>query len=291
MFGRKKQAKENFRAEKLPHNRVQVFFDVYRNRFSVMMRLGLIALAFFLPATAVMTFTNLKVYEVQALVAAGSVTAEEGAATVFGLINAGNLLMIAALAAAAAGIAGICGVVRRLIWQEGVLFAHDFGRSVKENAPTFCLIAAAGGVLNYLLQYALRNLYFSQTAGAEIAAIAAIAATALFLPTIPLILTQCTLYNLPLHKKICNAFLLTMRTAYLSFPAAAANAAPFLLLLIPSAYVFVPLLVILPLFAVPSLITFDMLFCDYVLDKFVNKSNFPEIYDKGIWRNAVDKNR
>ena len=276
-------AKTDFDVSKMPHNRVQVFFDVLKNRFSLLLGTGFAALLFALPLIVLAVLRNIKVAEAELIE-----DVAERAATVFAYVNTFNLTLIAAWAIFALGVAGAFQIVRRLVWQQGVLFRHDFFKGIRENGVHFAVLFAVAGLLNYLLQRTARGLYFNDGAWAQAALVAATVAAFLYLPTLPFALTQSTVYNLKMFAKWKNSFLLAMRTAYVSFPVAILNLAPIALTYLPGTAVFVASVLLGPVLFTPLLALFDTLFCDGVLDKYVNKKNFPEIVGKGIWKNAED---
>ncbi len=99
----------------------------------------------------------------------------------------------------------------------------------------------------------------------------------------PVLLTQGTLYNLNLLGKLKNAFLLSMRMPHLALALLVVNVAPYLLLLINNEYVYLVLLVMLPIIIMPLQIFVNMLVSDSILEKFINKLHYPQIYKKGMY--------
>ncbi len=277
--------KKDFTAADMPHNRFGVFFDVLAQRFSTLFVLGLILLAAALPLIAVTIIRNLNVARAEAFA-----DESEKALLIYSYINTCNFIAIFCYAFYAVLLAGAFGVIRKLVWQEGVIFKHDFFTSVKENGLSFALYAAVGALLYYLVQRSFRGLYFDSGTAQEIAAIASAAAFTLYMPTIGLSFTQSTVYNLGIFKKFSNSFLLSMRTFYLTLPVAAISFAPLALTLIPNFTVFVISLIALNVVFAPLASLANVLYADGVLDKFINKEHFPQIVDKGVWRNGVDKN-
>ena len=273
--------KNDFTIEKMPHDRFQVFADVCVNRFSLILGLGLVILLFALPFIATIIMRNVKVSEAETFA-----DAEEKAVLIYSYINTAGLVAIPCAAVLGAGLSGVFGVMRKLVWQEGVLFKHDFLTSVKENGLHFALYSAFAALIYYLLQLTLRGTYFVGDAGAEIAVIASIVAAALYIPTIPFSFVQSTVYELGFFKKFVNSFLLAMRTFYLTLPVTALCLSPVLLLFIKNTAVFIISMLLIFIVAAPIGSLVLTLYCDGVLDKYINKDHFPQIVDKGIYRNG-----
>ncbi|MBO4573482.1 MAG: hypothetical protein J5762_06970 [Clostridia bacterium] len=275
--------KEDFTVLKMPHNRFQVFADVCVNRFSLILGLGLIVLLFALPLIATVIMRNVKVSEAETFA-----DAEEKAVLIYSYINTAGLVAIPCAAVLGTGLSGVFGVIRKLVWQDGVLFKHDFFTSVKENGLHFALYSAFAALIYYLVQLTLRGTYFSIDAGADAAVVASVVAAALYIPTIPFSFVQSTVYELGFFKKFVNSFLLAMRTFYLTLPVTALCLSAVLLLFIKNTAVFIISMLFIFIVAAPLCSLVFTLYCDGVLDKFINKDHFPQIVDKGIYRNGDD---
>ena len=280
---RKKVAKVDFTSSMMPKNRAALLGDIYKNRFSLMLSMGLLTLLFAVPLIAVMCIVNFRTYEIDLQIAQNLITAENGSQQIFHTINVGNVVLIAACIIFALGLSGIVGIMRRLIFQEGVIFWADFGKSFKENSLCYAFVGLVLGLFNLLLQYCLRSTYFDDGVAMQIAVGCLIIVSFVACFISPMILTQATVYNLSLWNKIKNAFLLSMRMPHLSLMLLVINVAPYFLLLINNQYVYLVLLILLPLIIMPLQIMTNMLTCDYVLDKFINKDNYPQIYRKGMY--------
>ncbi len=278
-----KKSKVDFTDDMLPRSRRQIFFDIYKNRFWLVTGLGLILFLFMAPLIVVYAIGNLKVYEINLKVQNGTLSTSEGAKEVFYMVNARNLAVIPCAAVFAVGLSGAIGVIRRLVWLEGVIFWSDFFKSVKENALSFCFVAALFAALNYFLQYLARSLYFYDGFSVQAAICFLIAALLLICLMAPSFITQSTVYNLAFSSKLKNSFMLSMRKPLVSFLLLITNVAPYLTLIIPGKYTFLAVCVLLPIFIMPAQIILNTLCCDSVLDEFVNKQNFPEIYKKGLY--------
>ena len=285
-----KKADKDYTTDKLPDNRFKLFWDLYANRISLILGVGLLCLLFLLPSFAVTIISNLKVYKINLELNSGYTTASEAASDIFATINTANLALVPCLALLGVGVAGICGVLRRLTWQDGVLFWHDFRQSIKENGGIFASTAAICGGLNWATQYCLRLQHFDNGTLAQVSLAVAIVATVLFAVVAPMLLCQSLVYKLSYFAKLKNAFMLSMRQPLVSFGLLVDNAAPWLLLLIDNKYTFVAFLVLLPVVVMPAQLIADIICCDIVLDKYVNKDNFPQIYRKGLNYDASDNN-
>lgn len=285
-----KNSDTDFNYSDMPSTRRQVFLDVYKNRFWLVLGQGALLFVFLLPFLAVYIIGNVKVYETNLMFENNLISSEEATNKIFALNNAVNLLLIPCLCIFAVGLSGVCGLFRKLVWQEPIMLVHDFGKSLKANAWHFIIAFFIIGLANYLLRYCLQNLYFSSDFAAQAALCASLVFAFLIVFITPLFLAQTTVYNLPVSGKFKNSFLLSMRAPLKSLIMLLLNVAPYLLLLINNQYLFIGAIILLPLLVTPMQILSSTLICDSVLDEYVNKENFTEIYKKGLYTHADHNN-
>lgn len=281
-----KRKDTDFNFSDMPSTRRQVFLDVYKNRFWLLLGQGALLFAFLLPFLVIYIIGNVKVYETNLMFENNLLSKEDTASRIFALNNTVNLLLIPCLCIFAIGLSGVFGLFRKLVWQEPIMIVHDFTKSLKANAWHFIIAFFVMGVSNYLLRYSLQNLYFSSDFAAQAALLASLVFAFIVIFIMPLFLVQTTVYNLPVFGKFKNSFLLSMRAPLKSLIMLLVNVAPYLLLLINNQYVFIGAIILLPLLVTPAQIIFSLLICDSVLDEYVNKEHFTEIYKKGLYPNA-----
>ncbi len=285
-MAKQKWAKTDYDIANLPANRRQVFLDVYKNRLGLIVDLGLLMLLFSLPMAAVNMLMLAQGADIHGAVTREELTAAEAAAQIMQIRNAGNLMHILTLSIFALGLAGGANVVKNLVWQEGVLFKSDFWTGIRSNGLAFVLTAAAAGILSYAGQYLLQLRFFEKGTALELGMAAIFAAGVLAVLTVPFVLVQATLYRLNWLQLVSNGFLLAMRSCLPTAAVVIGNILPFLLLLTDNYTVYIFAMLLLPVLAVPALMIADTLYVHSVLDKYINRENFPQIYRKGLTGNA-----
>lgn len=87
-----------------------------------------------------------------------------------------------------------------------------------------------------------------------------------------------------------NAILLAWRNFYTSIPVLLLNVAFIVVPFFIENIAYLVYILLIPILIAPLLIMFNMLYTDTLFDKFINKDNFKEIYDKGIYRNGKSRN-
>ena len=286
MFGKNKKAENDFTKEKLPSKRWQSFWDIINNHFGKLIELGFIILFSLLPILANIVITNVNVVNLENQYTAGILSEQEAINQIFSLYNISNLINIILLLILGVSIAGSVRIYRKLVWQEGLLFWQDFKIGIKQNYKSVLLTFFYIGILNFILQYLIRLYQLSpDLSGINFALAITIVISLYSVPLSIMIFVQTSIYSLPFLHKVKNGFLLIMRNAPLIFLGSIVLLSPWLILFINGDLVFIISFIILFLLILPIELLIGFLYFISILDKYINKENYPTIYEKGIWKN------
>ncbi len=140
-----KAGKSDFNPENLPENRVQLFFDVLRVRWSSLVRLNLLYVLFWLPAL-IWTFWNyLAMENILAMVAEGTIAESAVGEQLLGLLWMWLLIMIPCIAITGPATAGVSYVTRNWARDQHSFMFSDFKDAFKANwkqaLPISCITA------------------------------------------------------------------------------------------------------------------------------------------------------
>lgn len=272
----------------LPRNRLEAFFDIIHNQFSLILKLGLLILIFFLPVILILFLSNIKVYEVNLSLKEGLLTDVEALAASNGYIDARNLLFIILIPIAFIFLSGIFNIIRKITYQEGVLFGYDFKKGIKNNGLFFFLISLLLCILYFVFSNTLRTELVSHSVYCLIAVCLSFVCFIILFVFMPLLLHQTIIYNLSFFNKIKNAIIISLRMFYIFIPLAIVNLIPFLILLINNGVLLIIFICLDFLIIIPLIIVINTLITDYAFDFFINYYHFKEIYRKGLMNNAED---
>jgi len=289
MFAKQKRlekANDEISRLRLPKNRWQSFWDCVSNHTSQLIACGFMATLFALPLMIILGLTNILVFDLNYQIGLGTITVEEGVKAIFNTMNTANLFTIPAIILLFIGLSGLVRIIRRLIWQEDIFFWFDFRKGVKENWGSFLASGLIVGVANWTVQLLIRYGYFiDHSSWYEWALPISIAVAVLLIPILTYTLVQTDIYVLSFSAKMKNAFLLTMRTAPATFGFVALVFAPWGIFWISmNEVLYLVLLAFFFIIFVPLEILAINEYCLHVFDRFINKMNHPEIFDKGIYR-------
>lgn len=274
-----KQAASDFTIDKLPKNRWEVFLDCLKERYLLFLAMGLTLLIFALPLLFVTLLSDNTLGGLYLSLINGDYTQEEYTVLVQSANSMYSLFFIPCYMALAVGASGVIMVIRQLVWGEGVFYMQDLFDGIKSNGIYYTLIALILGLLVYL-----QNTYLPIQSNVFLIAIPIIASL-LILPTAGFMFSQIAIYKNHFFRYALNGFSLYIRTVpktllflvlFLIPAVLSMNLLPFL-----AKYIIVLLFF---LFLAPMLLTGWFLYSCSVFDKYVNKEQYPEIYDKGVYR-------
>ncbi len=275
----------------LPTNRKEGFFDIITNQFSVVLKLGLLTLIFLLPIITLLILTNIKLYEVNLSLKEGIITDTASLSESNGLLNGRNLLFILFIPFFVALMSGIFNIIKKLVWQEGILFLLDFKKGIKDNALFFFFFSLLASILYYLFSYTLRSELVSHDISTLVACLFSGMALLILFLLMPLLLHQTLIYNLSVMKKLKNALIIFTRMFYIFIPLGILNLLPILMLFVNNGILLIILIILNVLIIIPLIIIINTFVTNYAFDFFINYYHFKEIYRKGLFDNAEDNNQ
>ena len=275
-----KCAQEDYTASDLPLTRKDVFFECYKERFSLIFKIGLVCLLSLLPAFIVMFMKDL--YIISATSTLPEQTEEAilniyySANAVYGLFEVGAFVVFGVL------FAGVVQILRQMLWNEPIFFGDDFKNGLKSNAVRFGTSAFILAMINYLLNMLTESLWTYILSGGFIA---------LILPVAVWFGLQNIYYRVSVVASIKNAILMYTKTLPATVLLFVATIIPFWLATSVINFVFIKLIVLLVmgLFYVVPLTMCWILYALHIFDKYINQEQYPEIYRKGM-RKLTEEN-
>lgn len=277
-------AKLDFTVEMLPHDRKTQFFTVLRNRIPLLIKLGLITLAFFIPLILAGSYKTTVVYNFYKRFTAG----EFDEKTLQSYLSYTDFIAsLAYIPCFLTGIIGICGVSRithRLVFGEGVLFKQDFLLGIKQNAKQYLTFTLVYSCIYALIRFAL--FYFNSNVAVTVTAfITAIAV----LPYAVTSFVYGNVYTSVGAELLSNVFRAQIKSKFTAIWVSAIIALPpilislfcsgYLYLFLSAVYAF-----ILPLYSLTANSAFANVF-----DQTFNLLNHPEIVKKGLYVSEKEK--
>jgi uncharacterized membrane protein YidH (DUF202 family) len=278
---RRRTASNDYTSDRLPKNRVEVFLDLLKLRWTTILFLGLIVLGFFFPFIILRYYGLMVNTSILYQILIGEVIDEIGKTQIIGFNNLLNLIYIPLLALASIGLAGVMRIIKKLIWGQYMSLKEDFLYGIKENGFHFSLLFIFVGIINFMIGYF--NYLNIETDSKLVEDIPMVAFIIFVIPIILINLSLTVMYKDKLLKKIKVSFLLYILSLPKTLIFLVAILTPLLVLLIPYSYIQLIFPMVYSLSFIPIILTAWLLYSCSIFDKRINPGNFPEIINKGIY--------
>lgn len=278
---RQRQAKEDFQKENLPHTRRQLYFDVIKQRWRLLLGLGLLLLLGALPILLCFFFSTMNASAIASDYQGVTDEAKlaEGASLIRQSRNEYNLFLLPGFLFLALFLGPVFRVAKELCFGKGIYVWDDFKLGVKQNTPSFLLLLG----WNWLLLYLTLMVYHSDLGNAFVSSLPL---GLYFVMAVPLSFVTFSL--LSTYK---NGFFGTVKVSfYFYFKAffplllpTLAFFAPLLSLLIPNYLISYGILALLVVTYYPLVILWYYFLMASYFDEGINKENYPEQYRQGLY--------
>lgn len=275
-----KQASSDFTFAQLPHNRKEVFFDCLKLRFGTVVCCGLLLLLFLLPLIAIeITYdiVNLNIYN---SLIGGQMSEMQATLYKNELQLYVSLAQTVCLGIFAVGLAGVARILRQLVWGEPIFFWVDFKRGIRQNAARFVSVFAICALANVAS-------VLCSTMLDEMPIVGYIPLGALIFAVVPIalfVLSQSAVYNVGFGKAISNGLAFYGKRLWQTLLFTALALIVGLSRLAPISALKYLLMLLCTVFLLPMYIMAWLLVSCNVFDEVVNRENYPELYDKGVYR-------
>ena len=264
--------------QSLPSTRKEVFFDLLKYRKMSLFALSCYTFMFFIPLAVDLFYFNY--LESMAIIA-------EKYEYLFSLIFYSMLIMLPCMVIGFIGFAGAFYTAKRMVWQEGISLASDFFRGIKENWKDALINGVIFGLVLFCLVVGGSYLLIYAPVTPVVRGIGLGALILFFLVlgmVIALHFTQCVYYE--------NSYGVTFKNSF-SF-LGLLNWKVLLVFLFSTGVVvalglfnLITLAIGLILFAFTNSVVIILytLISHAAFDKYINKEYYPEMVNKGLYKN------
>ena len=280
-----KEKSEDYARNTLPTNRWELFWDVFKGRFSKIVIVNLIMLLFFLPLLALILYRYLALISYGAnfpfaqgfgvgYMAPSSLTGfSETIVFQVDLISYLGLPIVALIACF--GVAGGAYVMRNMVWTEGIFVANDFFRGIKQNIKQILLIGLTFSMVFYITTVAISFSKQCIATGSEISWLYTIiiifSYIILFMYAIMSLhmVTMAVTYDLSFVKMIRNSLLFTISFLPQNLFFALLGLIPFFIMQLGSLFTIIGLIMII-LFGFTLLTLIWTNYSQWIFDRYMN---------------------
>ncbi len=262
----------------LPANRFEVFFDSVRQHYLLFLRLGLAALLFVLPLLALTVIKDFSLYNVIDQVSEGVLSEESGVSRIYSIRFWAAIIRIPLLMFVSVGLCGICGVLRQLAWGEGIFYREDFRDGIKRGAGTGPVTAFLAGLLLLINECA-------SLTGNSFGRYLIFSASVMITPVLFLTVLQSEIYRASYLGYVRNATAMYVKELPKTILWLLITALPFAVLLIRDLFLKYLLVIFGAFLWIPLDCFIWVLYANSVFDRYINRKDYPQLYQKGIYKN------
>lgn len=284
-----KTASKDLTINELPSNRIEVFFDVIRNRWKTLLGLGALNFLFLLPLLIILAVENIISVQVLGEYQTNIISKEMVTAYLKVTHSIAGLVKIITCSLFSISISGSVRIIKRLIWAEGIDFKYDFTMGIRENGKRMLalfLIIGAVTVAEDVAPYILNDVsQLSNMAYTAVCSVLTASKLLIMLPIGAFVFSQIAFYDNKLCIMAKNSIAFCGKTMIRTYGIICVIYLPYKMLLTLCGVATQMLIQSLAcLVLLPLIIMIWLLYSSAVFDQYVNKVFYPEVVDKGIWR-------
>ena len=274
-----KTASRDYEEDDLPSTRPEVFWDVLKNQYRVLLGISLLLFLFALPFLGVHLYLDLQKAVTYQAFTVGSL-AEDAYQDQIDMLN--RLLLITIPIGAmifSIGLAGAARIFKRLCFLQPVFFFDDFKKGIKENTWYFMGMAFLSSAIFSIFAW-IRTLDSSNFIYSILLALSLVIVYPAFLFFIPV----ASLYQTKFLTAVGISFRIYVRSFLPFLPFLLGFVAPLGVEFIPDVAIKYIVLCLALVLVGPLLTLAFFLFSYWRFDKYINKERYPELVDRGVHR-------
>ena len=282
--------KTDLKYSELPNTRWKVFKDLIKYRKRDMVSLSLLFFVFCLPLAVDIIIFN------QFIIIAGNSSQEAviRANSIFSLIFYMMIVAIPCIVVFFIGLGGLFYVLKKITWQEGVLTGPDFFIGIKKNIKNNIFIGLIYSVSCFL--FVVGIFFLLRTMNNELGYLSGMGIGLCVVQFI--ILSIVCIYAVALNNAYQYKFIHLLKNGFIFF---AAKFFKNLLIFILTTGLFVGIMFVDIIAQYVSIFCFSILssylmvgwvlLSNEAFDQYINKTNFPELVNKGLYIEKKEENQ
>lgn len=279
---KRKMAAQDLTIESLPHTRRELFFDIIKQRWKLLLTMGILFMVAVFPMVAVLFLRNFSFQNLYSSYNWATIT-EEQTAEYYSLYrqqnNFWNLFQLPCFIVIALFLSGFMRIIRQLNYSKGIYVWEDFKQGIKQNFLPYLGMFVFIFVLFYLSS-------FIANVGIENSLLAYLPIGAIVIIFVPILLNMLSLlvtYSSNFSSLVKNSFILSFKNIlwYLLFTVA--FFAPMALFLIPYYLIAYIVFLIISVIYYPLFFLANYLFNYASFDLYINEGKYPNNYHKGLF--------
>ncbi len=268
---RKNQRQNKKANSSLPINRVELFFDVIKQRWRLLILLGFFFFLSILPLLAILVLRRVFAYS-------SNDNYQFFVSNWFFFLIASFSMMLIGIP-----LGGILKNLKHLSYEEPIFLKDDFMQGIKDSFLPLFLVIFIFSILFFLNI----SVCLFPTAHIVFKGIAVGALVFVFFPYLMVLVNQISVYSNTMKDYFHNSLLIFIKNYFKVLLVSVINLLPVFLFLIGNVVILSTCLVFYFILINPFVLIFDVICFNYIFDISINKKYYPAIFEKGLFK---DKN-
>ncbi len=265
---RKKKAQKTKSSSTLPSNRVELFFDVIKQRWRLLILLGFFFFLSILPFLAILVLRRV-------FVLSSNDNYQFFVSNLFFFLVASISILIISIP-----LGGILKNLKHLSYEEPIFLKDDLVQGIKESFLPLLLAIFIFSILFFLNI----SVCLFPTAHIAFKGIAAGALVFVFFPYLMVLVNQISVYSNSIKDYFHNSLLVFIKNYFRVLLVSLINLASILLFLISNVVILSTCLFLYFILINPFVLIFDVIYFNYIFDISINKEYYPDIFEKGLFK-------
>ena len=283
MFKIFKSASTDYEESFLPHNRKEAFMDIMKQRYKLLMLLGIILFCFSIPVLIAIFFQSRINYNIALNISLGTMAYQAAIEELIPYKFITNFILFLGLFIFLVGVAGCSKVFLKLTYLEGIIFGYDFKEGIKQNYKDLIIAASIMFFIYIVFDYVSSLILLNDIELLSfMIALPYAVLILLIIPCFMIYINLTCIYSDNISQKIKNSFYIY--TKY--FPIVLLFVSMLLIhnvvFVQPNFIISFVVIFIYFLFILPLVLLGWFLFSNKMLDECINSKFYPHIVGKGL---------
>ena len=283
MFKIFKSASIDYDENYLPHNRKEAFKDIVKQRYKLLVLLGIILFCFSIPLIVTIFLQSRINYNIASGITSGSIEYQTAIEKLISYKLITNVLLFISLFILLIGVSGCSKIFLKLSYLEGIIFTYDFKIGIKQNYKDLVIAAAIMFFIYFVFDYISSLILLNQIELLTFMVVLPYAVLILLIiPCFMIYINLTCIYNDKVSQKIRNAFYIYAKYFPIVLLFVVMILMGFIVFVQPNFIISFVIIFLYFLLLLPLILIGWCLFANKMFDDCINNKFYPQIVGKGL---------
>lgn len=285
MFKKFNNSSSDFDVSNLPHTRKEAFYDIIKQRYRLLVLLGILLLCFSLPLILAL-FVQARInYNISLEITSGALEYQHAIEQLISYKTITSCFILFGIIIASIGIAGCSKIFLKLTFLEGIIIGYDLKEGMKSNFKDIAFFGILMFIVFFALDYMSSLILLNKIELLTFMIVLPYAFLLLiFIPCYAIYINLTCIYSDKITQKIKNSFYIYTKYLPKILAFVVILLLPFILIIQPNFIVSGVVVSLYFILLLPLIILAWFLFANKMFDECINLKHYPQIVNKGLER-------